>query len=165
MLSGEELLAGSQLEYEIEIPAQILNPGLMGEGLKDKSNTDRQVKLRPLSIKDMQILNRAAKENDSLMAVLMVKQALVEPELSLAQVNQLHVGLLQYLLDQINEISGINTNDAQLNEAVDAPLARAAFILAKEFGWTPQEVGELTLGQILINLQMLKERDAVDNEV
>ena len=39
--------------------------------------------------------------------------------------------------------------------AVEAPLARACFILAREFGWSPQEVGELTMGQILLYLEML----------
>ena len=41
--------------------------------------------------------------------------------------------------------------------AIDAPLAKAAFVLAQEFGWTPREVGELTLGQMLLHLQMLAE--------
>ena len=29
--------------------------------------------------------------------------------------------------------------------------------LARAFGWTPQQIGELTLGQILLHLQMLRE--------
>jgi hypothetical protein len=37
-------------------------------------------------------------------------------------------------------------------------LVRAAFILAREFGWTPEQVGELTLGQIMLHLQLLKEQ-------
>ena len=33
-------------------------------------------------------------------------------------------------------------------------MARACFVLAKEFGWTPEEVSGLTLGQILLYLEM-----------
>ena len=46
----------------------------------------------------------------------------------------------------------------QLSAAVDAPLSKATFLLAERFGWTPQEVGELTLGQVLLNLKLLSER-------
>ena len=45
-----------------------------------------------------------------------------------------------------------------MNQALEAPLAKAAFILAKEFGWTPQAVNDLTLGQVLLHLQMLKQQ-------
>ena len=31
---------------------------------------------------------------------------------------------------------------------VQAPLAKACFVLAKEFGWTPEEVSGMTIGQI-----------------
>ena len=41
-----------------------------------------------------------------------------------------------------------------LEEHVQAPLARACFILAKEFGWTPEEVSGMTIGQILLYLEM-----------
>ena len=44
-----------------------------------------------------------------------------------------------------------------LEEAAEQPIARAAHVLAREFGWTPQQIGELTLGQILLHLQMLRE--------
>ena len=42
--------------------------------------------------------------------------------------------------------------------AAEDPLVRAAFILAREFGWTPEQVGQLTLGQIMLHLQLLKEQ-------
>ena len=74
----------------------------------------------------------------------------------------MHVGLVQFLLDHVNRISGITATSEQLASAVDAPLAKAAFVLAQEFGWTPQQVSELTLGQVLLNLQMLKERQRHD---
>ena len=84
--------------------------------------------------------------------------ALVEPELTIAQVTTMHVGLLQFLLERVNELSGVSVSAAEIAQAVDAPLAKATFVLAEEFGWTPQEVGELTLGQVLLHLKMLGER-------
>ena len=48
-------------------------------------------------------------------------------------------------------------NQDTLTEMVQAPLSRACFVLAKEFGWTPQEVSEMTIGQILLYLEMLNK--------
>lgn len=153
MLSGEELLAGGTLDFEVEIPADILHPAGQQQDDTHASNT---VRLRPLTVHDLQLISRAAKESDSLMATLMVQRALVEPQMSVAQVSTMHIGLVQYLLQHVNEISGITASQKQINEAADAPLIKAAFVLAKEFGWTPQQVNELTLGQVLLNLQMLR---------
>ncbi|HEX9440106.1 MAG TPA: hypothetical protein VF909_10505 [Roseiflexaceae bacterium] len=152
MLSVEELLAGSSLTFEVVIPPAVLRPadGAAGEA--------RTVRLRPLTVRDLQLIARAAKESDALSATLMVQRALVDPELSVAQVAAMHVGLVQYLLEHVNRISGITATAAELDDAAEAPLARAAFVLAREFGWTPQQVSELTLGQVLLHLQMLRER-------
>lgn len=153
ILTGEELVAGSTLTYEAEVPAAILHPGDGAE-----PSLPGTVRLRPLTVGDLQTITRAAKDSDSLVATLMVQQALVEPELTIAQVSSMHVGLVQFLLEQINEVSGITTTAEQLAEAVDAPLSKATYLLAERFGWTPQEVGELTLGQVLLNLKLLSER-------
>jgi len=153
MLSAEELLAGGSLTFEVEVPADVLHPT---EDVGNESPTT--VRLRPLTVRDLQLVSRAAKESDSLTATLMVQRALVDPEMGVAQVSAMHVGLLQFLLDQANRISGITATSEQLSGAVEAPLAKAAFVLAQEFGWTPQQVNELTLGQVLLHLQMLKER-------
>ncbi len=154
MLSAEELLAGGTLTFEVEVPEDVLHPN-------NVSATDvaaRVIRLRPLTVKDLQLISRAAKEKDSLIATLMVQRALVEPEMSVAQVFTMHIGLVQFLLQQINQISGITTTTDQLSTAMEAPLTKAAFVLAQEFGWTPQQVNELTLGQIWLHLQMLKEK-------
>jgi hypothetical protein len=154
MLTAEELLAGSSITFEIEIPADILYPGQASGA----ANGSGKVKLRPLKVHDLQLISRAAKESDALVATLMVQRALVEPEMSVAEVAAMHVGLIQFLLRQVNRISGIEATSEQLSGAVEAPLAKAAFVLAQEYGWTPQQVNELTLGQLLLHLQMLKER-------
>jgi hypothetical protein len=153
MLSPEELLAGGSLTFEVEVPVDVLHPAeSSGNG------APTTVRLRPLAVRDLQLISRAAKESDSLTATLMVQRALVEPEMSVAQASAMHVGLVQFLLRQVNEISGIATTSEQLSGSVEAPLVKAAFVLAQEFGWTPQQVNELTLGQVLLHLQMLKEK-------
>jgi hypothetical protein len=150
MLSAEELLAGSSLTFEVEVPAEVLRPtGQAGPG---------RVRLRPLTVHDLQLVTRAAKESQSLVAALMVQRSLVEPEMSAAQAMALPVGLLQFLLDQVNRISGITATAEYVSAAVEAPLVKAAHILAREYGWTPQEVSGLTLGQVLLHLQLLKEQ-------
>lgn len=161
MLSSEELLAGGTLDFEIKLPPDILHPAGTQHEDVDTGNT---VRLRPLTVYDLQIISRAAKENDSLTATLMVQRSLVEPQMTVAQVNGMHIGLVQYLLQHVNEISGISASQAQINEAADAPLIKAAFVLAKEFGWTPQQVNELTLGQVLLNLQMLRGKHGVEKK-
>lgn len=152
MLSAEELLAGSKLTFVVEVPPDVLHT-TNGESPEAAKQT---VKLRPLTVSDLQLISRAAKENNSLIAVLMVQRALVEPEMTVAQVASMHAGLAQFLLQQVNQISGISTTSSQLSTAVADPLAKAAFILAKEFGWTPEQIGQLTLGQILLHLKMLR---------
>lgn len=154
MLSAEELLAGSRLTFEIEVPGDILHP----DGEVTTAESSNTIRLRPLTVNDLQLISRAAKENDTLIAVLMVQRALVEPEMSVSEVSTMHIGLMQFLLQQVNQISGITPNSEQLSAMMQAPLAKATFVLAKEFGWTPEQVNDLTLGQILLHLQMLKEK-------
>ncbi|HIK55480.1 MAG TPA: hypothetical protein IGS37_10015 [Synechococcales cyanobacterium M55_K2018_004] len=156
LLSAEELLAGGALTYEVTIPSEVLHPTQAIAPPEAPPNGAAQtVRLQPLTVKDLQLISRAAKENDALVAALMVQRALVDPQLTLAQVSAMHAGLMQFLVQQINQISGITTSAEQQSAAVAAPLTRAAFVLAKEFGWTPQQINDLTLGQILLHLQLL----------
>lgn len=154
LLSPEELLAGSSVIHEVEIPPELLP----SEG----AATVRRVALRPLSVRDLQRIDKAAKDDESLSAALMIKQALTEPSLSIDEVMQLPAGLGRFLVDRINHISGIDTPRDALEEYVQAPLARACFILAREFGWTPEEVSGMTIGQILLYLEMAR-RERKDN--
>jgi hypothetical protein len=142
-LSIEELLAGGSLTHEVAIPAELLQNG--GQG---------QVVVRPLTVRDLQRIAKAARDDESLSAALIIQQGLVEPALRVEQVAQMPAGLARFLVDQINTISGISTPRNALEELVQAPLARACFVLAKEFGWTPEEVSGMTIGQILLYLQM-----------
>jgi hypothetical protein len=145
-LSAEELLAGGSATREVEIPPELVG----GNG----SLADRRVVLRPLTVRDLQRIARAAPDDEELSAALMVHHALVEPELKLEQVTALPAGLARFLVDRVNEVSGVDTPRDALEELVQAPLAKACFVLAREFGWTPEEVSGMTIGQILLYLEM-----------
>jgi hypothetical protein len=149
-LTAEQLLAGGALTHEVEIPAGLLDGH--GNGL-----SETQVILRPLTVRHLQRIGKATGNDESLSAALMIQQALVEPELKLDQVSQLPAGLARFLVDKINSISGVDTPRDELAELVQAPLARACFVLAKEFGWTPEEVSGMTIGQILLYLEMSQQ--------
>lgn len=151
-LSAEELLAGSGLLHEIDIPGDLLS-------LNGQMPDDTQVTLRPLTVKDLQRISKAARDDENLSAALMIQQALVAPALKLDQITQLPAGVARFLVDRINAISGINTPRSALEEMVQQPLARACFILAKEFGWTPEQASGMTIGQILLYLEMANRRD------
>lgn len=144
-LTAEELLAGGALTHEVEIPTELLNSNGQGPA---------QVMLRPLTVRDLQRIGKAAHDDENLSAALMIQQALVEPTLKFEQVSQLPAGLARFLVERINAISGVSTPRNALEELVQAPLARACFVLAKEFGWTPEEVSGMTIGQILLYLEM-----------
>lgn len=146
-LSAEELLAGSSLTYTVNVPAELLPGDRLGPG---------QVTLKPLTVKDLQLIVKAARDDTGLTAALMIQQALVEPVLAASQVAGLPAGLARLLVDEINRISGLSASADELTEHVQAPLARACFVLAREFGWTPEQISGLTIGQILLYLQMAR---------
>lgn len=146
-LTAEDLLAGSQLKHEIEIPPTFLQ----GNG---QNGALHQVILRPLTVRDLQRIGKASQDDEAISAALMIQQSLVEPTLRLEQVSLLPAGLARFLVEKINAISGVNTPRDELEELVQAPLAKACFILAREFGWTPEDVSGMTIGQILLYLEM-----------
>jgi len=157
-LGADELLAGSALTFEVTVPAAMLRPGTAPpSGTKGTEDTSTVV-LRPLSVRDLQRITRAARDQDQLASVLSVERALVKPSLGVAQVASMHAGLAQFLLAKVMEISGLEVDAATLEATAAEPLAKAAFTLSEAFGWTPQEVQALTLGQVLLHLEMLKER-------
>jgi hypothetical protein len=145
-LTAEELLAGSALKHEVRIPPELLSG----------APADVMVVLRPLTVQDLQRIGKAARSDSSLSATLMIQQAIVEPEMRLEEIMRLPAGLARFLVDKINSISGIDTPRDALQELVQAPLAKACFVLAKEFGWTPEEVSGMTIGQILLYLEMAR---------
>lgn len=146
-LTAEQLLAGEAITHHTEIPGELM-------GTNGDTPEVPQVVLRPLTVRDLQRIGKAARGDEGLSASLMIQQAIVEPALKPEQVAKLPAGLARFLVERINAISGISTSSDALSELVQAPLARACFILAREFGWTPEQVSGMTIGQILLYLEM-----------
>ncbi len=154
LLTAEELMAGRGITYDVEIPASVLQPG--GED-GDGAAVGGKVRLRPLTVQDVQLIVKAAKDDEVLTSLLMVKTALVEPTLGEQEVSALHGGLVRFLVDRINRISGMSSTDEELRELAESPIVQAFFVLAREFNWTPEDVRALTVGQILGYLEMLQQ--------
>lgn len=161
-LTADDLLASASATYTVRVPSALL-------GNADATDVDPprlggEVVLRPLLVRDVDRVARAAREQRVLASVLMVQQSLVSPKLTTEQVGSLSAGVVQFLSERVNRISGLTISDDDLEQAVKAPLAKACFVLAREFGWTPGECSELTVGQILLYLEMLgrEERGSDD---
>jgi hypothetical protein len=152
-LTVEDLLASGSTTHTVEIPAALLAGGTVRTG---------QVVLRPLLVRDIDRVVKASREQRVLSSVLMVQQALVAPRLTVEQVGDLPAGVVQFLAERVNAISGLSVDEETLERAVKAPLARACFVLAREFGWTPAECSELTVGQVLLYLEMLAREDRAE---
>lgn len=152
-LTSEELLAGSSLTHEVEVPPYLLRTNGSGPATA-------KVVLRPLTVRDLQRIAKAVRDDDGLSTAFIIHQALVEPALEFEDVSQMSAGLARFLVEHINSISGINTPRDALQEHVQAPLARACFVLAREFGWTPEQVSGMTIGQILLYLEMANRGEA-----
>lgn len=149
MLTAADLLAGAEAIRDVEVPADLLGGLAAPPG-------DRCVRLRPLTVNDLRLVARAARDNDELTAALMVQRSLVEPALTVRDVSRMPVGLLQFLLREVNAISGISATEEQVARAIEDPMAQAAFRLSQAFGWTPEQIVKLTMGEVLAHLQLLK---------
>lgn len=176
-ISVDDLLLGGRVTYTVAVPADVLAPGAdpsvgdasVGGGDLPAADTssapdtpmgngdggEATVTLRPLVLADVQRIQRAARDDQGLTSVLMVQQALVEPGVTMDQVNRMHCGLVEFLVAEVNRISGLRLGRDELDDVVRAPMARACFELARHFGWTPDECAALTVGQILTYLELL----------
>ena len=148
MLSAADLLAGVEAEAEVEIPERFLPPG----------TADRRVRLRALTVRDLRLIARAARENEDIAGALMVRQALVEPVLTIDQVEAMPAGLLQQLLREVNRLSGITASEDEVLATLEDPLVKASVVLSTELGWTPEEIGRLTLGEAMLHVAALRAR-------
>jgi hypothetical protein len=138
-VSAEDLLAGSDVTYDVELPASLLN----GNGVA------KRVRIRPLTLRDVQLIAKAARDDDVLTSVLMIQRALVEPALKEKEIAAMRSGVVRFLVEQINRVSGLTSDTDAQRELADSPFMQAAVILAKEFGWTPEQMRGLTLAQVV----------------
>lgn len=157
-LTADQLLAGAAATYTIDLPR-----ALLGHAAEDGAIAGTVV-VRPLKLRDVERITRAAKEQKVLTSALTVQVALVEPRLSVEQVSDLPAGLVQFLLEKVNAVSGLSLGEDELDRAVKAPLAKACFVLAREFGWTPAQCSDLTVGQVLLYLEMLARHEVPEGE-
>ena len=148
-LTAEDLLAGGTIQHTVEVPGALL-----------KGEAPGGVVLRPLTVRDIQRVTQAAREQAALTSTLMVQQAVVQPPLTIEQVSGLPAGLVEFLLEEVNRISGLSMQAGDVEDAVRAPLSRACFLLAREFGWTPEQCSQLTVGQVLLYLEMMATGEA-----
>ena len=105
-VSAEDLLIGAQVTYPIEVPNVVLRPGQ--DEASNGQNVQTIVTLKPLTIGSFQLITKAAREDPGLMPLLMIKEAMVEPQLSLGQVRQMHLGLVDFLMAHVRRISGMD---------------------------------------------------------
>lgn len=147
-------MAGGELCFEIDVPTHLLRPSLEFNPASTNCLAGR-VKLRPLTVRDVQLIAKAAKADEVATSILMIQKALTDPSLKPDQISKLSSGLVRFLVDCINRISGLTTTDDQMRELCNSPIGQAFFVLAQEFNWTPEQVKALTLGQILSYLEML----------
>jgi hypothetical protein len=167
VLSADDLLAGSTLVHEVRVPPAVLRPATTEseppEPIDDPSGRDR-VRLRPLNVGTLTLISRAARDDPDLVPLLMIKEALVEPVLSLDAIRRLHVGLVHFLVAQVNQISGLTADGEVLADVLDADGARVHVLLARHFGWTPEQVSRLTPGQIAVYLTGIEKLLELEGE-
>ena len=155
VLSAGDLLAGSGLVHEVEVPAHVLAPAG-----PERDQPAGKVLLRPLSLAVLATISKAARDDAGLVPVLMVKESVVEPELGFDQVRRMHVGLVRFLLDRVTAISGLAADGAE--EAARSELGATHLLLAKHFGWAPEQVSGLTPGQVAVYLAGVRQLVELD---
>ena len=64
----------------------------------------------------------------------------------------MHAGLVHFLAQRVNLISGLGRDDEVLEGTANSPLGQTHILLAKHFGWTPEQVSQLTPGQVAVYL-------------
>lgn len=104
-LSAADLLDGGEAIIDVTLPDHVLLPTLGSAAAPVGTAT---VQLRPITIGTFQLIMRAARNDAELIPLLMIKESLVQPELTLEQCKRLHLGLIDHLIDAIREISGLS---------------------------------------------------------
>lgn len=102
-LTADELLAGAALVFDVTVPAHLLRPGSPNE----EPSEPLVVQLRPLTIGTFQLIMKASRQDSGLVPLLMIKESLVRPQLSLEQVRAMPLGMVNFFIAQIRHISGL----------------------------------------------------------
>src|SRR4051794_35270953 len=94
-LTAEDLMAGAKALHTIAIPSTLLEQDSPSTNSMGKEPVGSVV-LRPLTVRDIQRVNQAAKEQTVLASILMVQQALAQPNMTVEQVSSLPAGLVEF---------------------------------------------------------------------
>ncbi|NEZ62065.1 hypothetical protein D0962_04630 [Leptolyngbyaceae cyanobacterium CCMR0082] len=105
-ITPDELLAGAALTFDVVIPKSILHPQGQSQNV-EVNDSSLTVQLRPLTVGTFQLIMKAARNDAGLIPLLMIKESLAQPTLSLEQVKGMHLGLVNFLIAQIRHISGL----------------------------------------------------------
>nr|WP_242024234.1 hypothetical protein [Nodosilinea sp. FACHB-13] len=97
-------MAGASLVFEVAVPPQLLHSGEAGDRT---SANPLVVQLRPLTIGTLQLIMKASRQDPGLIPLLMIKESLVNPALSLDQVRAMPLGLVNFFITQIRHLSGL----------------------------------------------------------
>ena len=84
--------------YMVEIPGNILAP---------VDGKLQRVKIKPLDVHTFQLIAKAAKDDHSLIPILIVKESVTDPLLNIIQIKSMKVGLVNFLISEIKRVSGI----------------------------------------------------------
>ncbi len=163
-LAAQDLLSASQVVHEVELPAAILRPGVGAGATGSESGPGGVVRLQPLTVGTLALISRASREDPSLVPLLTIQQCLVEPALDLDRIRQLNVGIVHFLIERIHEISGLGADGQEIAQASGSATGEAHVLLARHFGWTPQQVAQLTPGQVAVYLAGIERLLALDEQ-
>lgn len=108
-VTAEDLLAGAAATFAVTIPAQFIIHTANGQTAADPLPPQEVVvQLQPLTIGAFQLIMKAGRQDPGLIPLLLIKEALVQPVLTLEQVKRLPLGLVNFLIAHIRAISGLH---------------------------------------------------------
>jgi hypothetical protein len=151
LLSAEDLLTASSNDYSLIIPPSILNPSR--EQSQDSAATSQSkrsipgqsVIIRTLTLQAIQQVLEVGQQNPSQIPLLTIQKALVKPSLTPTQVSQLSAGLVDFLMVQIQRISGLPVPVSYPLEAIENNEATESLTVTEDkmvIGHQSYEIGD-----------------------
>ena len=129
--------------HEVDDPARRAAAGRAGVA---PTPPELVVVLRPLTVGRLALISRAARDDAGLVPLLMIKESLVDPPLTLDRIRDMHIGLVHHLVSRINRISGLTADGELIDETLDSAAGGMHVLLARHFGWTPEQVAAVHPG-------------------
>lgn len=102
VVTPEDLLAGASTVFDVAVPVDLLQ-----QPIHSGTAEPLIVQLQPITIGTFNLIMKAAKNDPGLIPLLMIKESMVKPALSLEHVKNMQLGLVNFLITQIRGISGL----------------------------------------------------------